>query len=129
MDISKKAIMKEMKQGFNKDESVNLQVHLNELEVISHFHKKHIHFHRDQRYNSKGEFIKRQNSQQKQSLTCILAARDSRSLLFQLMRWRTKEETGEGFIKLNDEDASKEFKLSNGSQFFLHPARLMLISD
>ena len=45
MDITEKAIMKEMKQVFNEDESVNLQVHLNELEVISYFDKKHIHFH------------------------------------------------------------------------------------
>ena len=65
--------------------------------------------------------MERQNSQQKQSLTCILAVGDSRSLLFQLMRRRTKEETGKGFIKLNVEDASKEFKLSNESMFFLHP--------
>ena len=65
--------------------------------------------------------MERQNSQRKQSLTCILAVGDSRSLLFQLMRWRTKEETGKGFIKLNAKDASKEFKLSNGSLFFLHP--------
>ena len=121
MDIIEKAIMKEMKQVFDEDESVNLQVHLNELEVISYFDKKHIRFHRDQRYNSKGEFMERQNSQRKQSLTCILAVGDSRSLLFQLMRRRTKEETGKGFIKLNVEDASKEFKLSNGSLFFLHP--------
>ena len=121
MDIIEKAIMKEMIQVFNEDESVNLRVHLNELEVISYFDKKHIRFHRDQRYNSKGEFMERQNSQRKQSLTCILAVGDSRSLLFQLMRRRTKEETGKGFIKLNVEDASKEFKLSNGSLFFLHP--------
>ena len=93
MDIIEKAIMKEMKRVFDEDESVNLRVHLNELEVISYFDKKHIRFHRDQRYNSKGEFMERQNSQQKQSLTCILAVGDSRSLLFQLMRWRTKEET------------------------------------
>ena len=121
MDIIEKAIMKELIQVFDEDESVNLQVHLNELEVISYFDKKHIRFHRDQRYNSKGEFMERQNSQPKQSLTCILAVGDSRSLLFQLMRRRTKEEKGKGFIKLNVEDASKEFKLSNGSLFFLHP--------
>ena len=58
--------------------------------------------------------MERQNSQRKQSLTCILAVGDSRSPRFQLMRRRTKEETGKGFIKLNVEDASKEFKLSNG---------------
>ncbi len=98
MDIIEKAIMKEMNEVFDEDESVNLRVHLNELEVISYFDKKHIRFHRDQRYNSKGEFMERQNSQQKQSLTCILAIGDSRSLLFQLMRRRTKEETGRGFI-------------------------------
>jgi hypothetical protein len=121
MDIIEKAIMKEMKRVFDEDESVNLRVQLNELEVISYFDKKHIRFHRDQRYNSKGEFMERQNSQRKQSLTCILAVGDSRSLLFQLMRRRTKEETGRGFIKLNVEGASKEFKLSNGSLFFLHP--------
>ena len=121
MDIIEKAIMKEMKRVFDEDESVNLQVHLNELEVISYFDKKHIQFHQDQKYNSKGEFMEGQNSHRKQSLTCILAVGDSRSLLFQLMRRRTKEETGKGFIKLNVEDASKEFKLSNGSLFFLHP--------
>ena len=121
MDIIEKAITKEMKRVFDEDESVNLRVHLNELEVISYFDKKHIRFHRDQRYNSKGEFMERQNSQRKQSLTCILAVGDSRSLLFQLMRRRTKEETGRGFIKLYVEGASKEFKLSNGSLFFLHP--------
>ena len=121
MDIIEKAIMKEMTQVFNEDETVNLRVHLNELEVISYFGKKHIRFHRDQRYNSKGEFMERQNSQRKQSLTCILAVGDSRSLLFQLMRRRTKEEKGKGFVKLNNEGASKEFKLSNGSLFFLHP--------
>ena len=65
--------------------------------------------------------MERQNSQRKQSLTCILAVGNSRSLLFQPMRWITKEETGKGFIKLNVEDASEEFKLSNGSLFFLHP--------
>ena len=121
MDIVEKAIMKEMKQVFKEDESVHFQVHLNELEVISYFDKKHIRFHQDQRYNSKGKFMERQNSQRKQSLTCILAVGDSRSLLFQLMRRRTKEETGKGFIKLFVECASKEFKLSNGSLFFLHP--------
>mgnify|MGYP006143502273 CR=1 FL=1 len=39
MDIIEKAIMKEMKQVFDKNESVNLQVQLNELEVISYFDK------------------------------------------------------------------------------------------
>ena len=64
MDIIEKVIMKEMKQVFDEDESVNLQVHLIELEVISYFDTNHIHFHQDQRNNSKGEFMKRQNSQQ-----------------------------------------------------------------
>ena len=45
MDIIEKAIMKEMKQVFKEDESVNSRVHLNELEVISYFDKKHIRFH------------------------------------------------------------------------------------
>ncbi len=45
MDIIEKATMKEMKQVFKEDESVNLQVHLNDLEVISYFDKKHIRFH------------------------------------------------------------------------------------
>jgi hypothetical protein len=45
MDIIEKAIMKEMKQAFDEDESVNLRVSLHELEVISYFDKKHISFH------------------------------------------------------------------------------------
>jgi hypothetical protein len=65
--------------------------------------------------------MERQNSQQIQSLTCILAVGDMRSLLFQLVRWRTREEYGKGFIKLKVEDSSKKFKLSNGSLFFFHP--------
>ena len=44
MDIIEKAIMKEMNEVFDEDESVNLQVHLNELEVISYFDKKNIRF-------------------------------------------------------------------------------------
>ena len=42
MDIIEKAIMKEMTQVFDEDETVNLRVHLNELEVISYFDKKYI---------------------------------------------------------------------------------------
>ena len=45
MDIIEKATMKEMTQVFDEDESVNLRVHLNELEVSSYFDKKHIQFH------------------------------------------------------------------------------------
>lgn len=45
MDIIEKAIMKEMKQVFDEDESVTLRVQLNELAVISCFDKKHIRFH------------------------------------------------------------------------------------
>ncbi len=44
--------------------------------------------------------MERQNSQQKQSLTCILAVGDLRSLLFQLMRRRTKEKKEKASIKL-----------------------------
>ena len=49
MERIEKAIMKEMKRVFDEDESVNLRVHLNELEVISYFDKKHICFNGDQR--------------------------------------------------------------------------------
>ena len=45
MDIIENTIMKEMKQVFDEDESVHLQVHLNELEIISYFDMKHIRFH------------------------------------------------------------------------------------
>ena len=63
MDTLGKAIMQEMKQVFDEDESVDLQVHLNELEVIMYFDTKHVQFHQDQSYNSKGEFMESQNSQ------------------------------------------------------------------
>ena len=82
MDTIAKAIKQEMKHIFNEDESVKLHVQLNELGVLTYFDKNRIRIHQYQRYNSKGEFVKNQNSQQKQSLTCILAVGVTRVLFF-----------------------------------------------
>lgn len=111
MQIIADAIEKELVHQFSSDEGVDVNVHLNELEVISFYDSKRITFHRDQSYSAKGEFMEN-NCQKQHTCTCIYVLGDERVLEFQLFL---------GKKKLNHPEAEKMIRLTNGALFFLHP--------
>ena len=68
--------------------------------------------HRDQRYDSIGQFIEDQNCQKRDSPVAILALGDTRILKFQLMRHQTREDKKtQKLVKMQSEYASMEFEL------------------
>ena len=78
-------------------------------------------YHRDQRYNVKGEFMHSVNSQERNTSTCILTIGDTRTLNFQCFRNNDRKD-GTGPIQIvNKEHSSKQFILKHGSLFVLHP--------
>ena len=73
-----------------------------------------IQYHRDQRYNTNGDFMHSQNCQLKNSLTCVFNIGDTRNLNVQLFKNAPME-----YIR----DIKKTtFELNHGSLFVLHPS-------
>ena len=111
MQIISDAIEKELVNKFSSDEGVDVNVHLNELEVVSFYNSKKITFHRDQSYTKKGVFMEN-NCQKQHTCTCIYVIGDERILEFQLFL---------GKEKIDHPEARKMIRLTNGALFFLHP--------
>jgi hypothetical protein len=73
-----------------------------------------IQYHRDQRYNTNGDFMHSQNCQLENSFTCVFSVGDTRNLNVQLFKNAPMEYFKE--IKKNT------FELSHRSLFILHPS-------
>lgn len=111
MQIIADAIEQVLLHKFSADPNVDVNVHLNELEVISFYDWKKITFHRDQSYTAEGKFCSN-NCQKQHTCTCIFVVGDERVLEFQLFL---------GKEKVSHPEALKRITLSNGALFFLHP--------
>ena len=106
------AIEKELVKKLSEDPQVDVNVHLNQLEVISFYDWKKITFHRDQSYSADGQFCSN-NCQKQHTCTCIFVVGDTRVLQFQLFK---------GQKKLSHPQALQKIQLTHGALFFLHPA-------
>ena len=115
------SIEKEVTKQFSHDETVNTNVELNNMEIVTYYDDKQIKYHRDQRFNRNGEFLEKENAQKKHTVTCILVVGDDRDLEFQLFRNKTKNDIRRGNVKIIDSDSKVVFHLKHGDLFFLHP--------
>jgi hypothetical protein len=115
------SIEKEVKKQFSNDNDVKSHVELNNMEIVTYYDDKQIKYHRDQRYNRRGKFMKKENAQKQHTVTCILVVGDDRDLEFQLFRNKTKNDIGPGNVKIADRDSKVVFHLKHGDLFFLHP--------
>ena len=99
---------------------VDVSQPLNSCVIGLYYGKKEIRQHSDQRYDELGNFLYPENSQQRHTLTCILAIGDTRQLKFNLMRRKRKgEDASKSNVKIDG--TTQTVDLSHGTLFFLHP--------
>ena len=79
-----------------------------------------LRFHRDQRWSRQGKFMTNDNSQKKDTATCVLTLGDTRTLHMQCFKDNFTRD-GTGSIKINKPFASELFSLTHGSLFYLDP--------
>ena len=115
-----------MQHEYNQTSDLNLETSSNTMVAIYYMDGNYAPEHRDSRYDSEGNFIEGDNSQQKDTPVLIMTIGDPRELTMQLMRhpYTPSEKliNDSKPIKVDHPDATQTFTLSHGSLFVLAPA-------
>ncbi len=113
---------KYVQQKFENISEVDTSHCFNNISIISFRGKQTIQPHRDQHYDTDGNFLSDANSQKENSLTCILVVGDTRQLRTQLVQHKSNRgKLTKGHIPVGGDYSNQLYLMRHGALFILNP--------